>query len=324
VGSSASFGGKSVWIFGDTFFAEPAVDGYRWRGSSWSYTDDGDASDGLTGWTHALGADGKPLAALPHTALERMFDDAHNGMPCPAMNDCGARHTVWPSSLVVDPTTGMALIFYSAEHTEPTGSFAFNSVGHSIATWASITSRAIRPEVNAVPSDPTLLFGADEPSWGDAATIDGGWLYAFACQGGGLSAPCRVARVPVGLALDRGSWTFWNGVDWEANWRHAAPVFSGGVLGSVHYSPYLKKFVAYYVTPLKNTLNLRTSSRPEGPWSDELAFGEGAAPLDGTWDYGLFAHPELAGNGGKSEYVSYFQPGVFLDGVIHLVEVTYP
>jgi hypothetical protein len=198
------------------------------------------------------------------------------------------------------------------------------ATGHSIATWPSPAAPATRPEVNAVPSDPTMLFGADEPSWGDGALIDSGNLYAYACEGGGLSAPCKLARVPVDRALDRSQWTFWNGAAWVVDWHAAKSVFSGGPLGSVHFSPYLQKFVAYYVTPLKNTLNLRTAPRPEGPWSDELSFGEGSAALDFTWDYGLMAHPELARNGGKNEYLSYFQPGKFLDGVIHLVEVTYP
>ena len=45
-GCSIGWGGHSVWIFGDTFFADAARDGYHWRASTWSWTDDLEASDG--------------------------------------------------------------------------------------------------------------------------------------------------------------------------------------------------------------------------------------------------------------------------------------
>lgn len=145
VGCSIGWGGHSVWIFGDTFFADAARDGYHWRASTWSWTDDLDASDGLGGWHHGLSADGKPLALLPHTADEQAFDDAPNGTPCPGGSDCGARHTAWPASAVVNPATGQALIFYQKENTEPGGSFVSN--GFSIATWPSPEAPAVRPSL---------------------------------------------------------------------------------------------------------------------------------------------------------------------------------
>ena len=319
VGFSASFGGHSVWVFGDTFFAVPAADGYRWRASTWSWTDDADARGGLTGWTHALGADGKPLQLLPHTPGEQAFDDAHNGSPCPAGSDCGARHTAWPGAMVVDPLRG-ALVFYVRERTQLAGSFF--DYGSSIAVWPSPTAPTVRSAVanGPDPTDPTLLFGSDEPAWAAAAALDGDMLYAYACPGG-LSSPCRVARAPLASALDRAAWRFFNGHDWSADWRAGVAVLQGAPLMSVHFSAYLGKWVAYAMVPVSSAMSLSLADRPEGPWSDPELFGEGAAPQDGTWDYALFAHPEFARPG--VEYLSYFQPGRFLDGTVHLIELTY-
>jgi Domain of unknown function (DUF4185) len=321
VGFSFEWNGRSVWVFGDTFFAQAAADGYQWRASSWSWTVATDASGGLSGWQHALGADGKPLQLIPHTADEQAFDDAHNGSPCPAGSDCGARHTAWPATPLADPSRG-AIVFYSKEDTEPTGSFAFHGTGTSIAVWPSPDAAAVRAGI-ANGADSITLFGADEPGWGAAALIDAGLLYAYACDGGSLTAPCRIARVPLASALDRSAWSFWTGAAWAGDWRAAAPVFEGAPLMSVHYSEYFSRWVAFYAVPLRSTLAVRFAPRPEGPWSGAELFGEGAPPGDGNWDYGLAAHHEFAREGGRVEYVSYFQPGRFLDGVVHLVEVTY-
>ena len=323
VGYSVPFAGHSVWVFGGTFFAESATDGYRWRASTWSFTDDADARDGLGGWTHALGADAKPLALLPHTATEQAFNDAHNGDPCPTGTGCGERHTAWPGVVVVDPRLSGALVFYEKEETSPTGAFSFRSVGTSIAIWPSPDAPALRPELRPDLPDPTVLFPEDEPGWGSAAVVDGDFLFAYACEGGNLSVPCLLARVPIEAALNRSAWLFYAGSGWSDDWHAAAPVFDGAPLMSVHRSPYLDRFVAYYMVPLGGDMALRTAAHPEGPWSPEVRFGEAEPALDGNWDYALIAHPELSREDGRVEYVSYFRPGVFLDGTIHLVEVTY-
>lgn len=320
VGFSARIHGHDAWIFGDTFFAQPDANGYQWRSSTWAYTDDTDAGDGLDGWTQALGADGKPLQLLPHTTDEQAFNDAHNGNPCQAGSDCGARHTPWPGSMVVDPRSGDRLIFYELEYTELGSSF--HAVGSSIAVWSDVTAPARRPVVRPGTTHPTLLFGAAEPTWDDAALVDGDDVYVYACTGPAASAGCLIARAPVDAALRRDAWRFYTGSAWVADWTSAKPIFSGAPLMSVHYSPYLGQFVALYMVPLTSTMALRTAPRPQGPWSGEMRFAAAEPPPHAAdWDYGLLAHPELAR--GAREYLSYFRPGTFLDGTIHLVELTY-
>lgn len=323
VGFSARFGGHSVWIFGDTFFPHPAADGYRWRSSTWSWTDDTDASDGLGPWSHALGADGAPLQLLPHTPRERAFNDAHNGDPCPAREHCGARHTPWPGAFVVDYARGRALVFYWNEETEPTGPWAFKATGTSIAIWPSPGAAAIRPAPGDRDAEPAALFGADEPPWGAAALVEEDTLYAYACPGGKPTCPCRVARVALDRVFDRTAWRFWSGAGWDPDWRRAKPVLDGAPLMSVHFNPYLRRFVALHMVPLTSRMAIATAPRPEGPWSAEVRFGEGLPARNGSWDYALIAHPELEREGGRIEFASYFRPGKFLDGTIRLVQITY-
>jgi hypothetical protein len=320
VGCSIAFGGHSVWLFGDTFFANASADGYHWRASTWSYTDDNDASDGLDNWTHGLGSDGEPAQLLPHTAAEQAFDDAHNGNPCTAGSDCGARETAWVGSATVDPTTGTAWVFYQKENTD---SNSYSSNGFSIATWASPGAPATRPALRPELPDPTVMFPDGEPQLDAAAVVDGGFVYAYACPGGGLSSPCTVARAPVDQALVHAAWTFFDGTSWSSDPKGSAMVMEGAPYMSVHFSPYLGKFVAFHMGPLDGHLRLSTADHPEGPWSGDTDFGQGASPPN-NFDYGLVAHPELARDGGRVEYLSYYQPGTFLNGVIHLVEITYP
>jgi hypothetical protein len=323
LGLSILFGGHSVWVFGDTFLGETAADGYRWRSSTWSWTDDLNAADGLDGWIHALGPDRKPLQLLRHSVRERSFNDAHNGSPCPAGSNCGARHTPWPAALALDPVSGHAFVFYTNEETEPTSAFAFHSTGTSIAIWSDPARPTDRP-VASGEMEPAVLFGAAEPPWGSAAFIEGGLLYAYACSVGRLAVPCRVAHVAVQRALDRASWTFWNGMMWVADWKASVDLFDGAPGMTVHFSRHLNRYLAVYMVPLGSTMAFRTAEHPWGPWSGVEILGQAKPSLDPKgWDYSLVAHPELAKDGGRIEYLTYYQPGRFLDGVIHIVEVTF-
>jgi hypothetical protein len=322
-GYSIPFGGHSVWIFGDTFFSKTSADGYHWRASTWSWTDQTDASHGLTQWTHALGSDNDPVQLLPNTADEQTFDDAHNGNPCPAGSECGARHVAWGAAPVFDPASGQAFIFYQAEQTEPTGEWSFQSTGVSLATWTDPTQPATRPLVEGT-ANPLLLFGADEPSWGAAALISDGMLLTYACDGGQLTSPCRLARVAVANAFDRAQWTFWNGSAWVSDWHAAVNLFDGAPQMTVSFNAHLGKYLAVYMVPLAPKMAFRTAPALTGPWSDEAYFGQAQPSQDpNSFDYALVAHPELAQDGGRIEYLSYYQPGSFLNGVIHLLQVTF-
>ncbi len=325
-GVSALFGGHSVWLFGDTFFSQPASDGLTWRGSSWSWTHPTDASSGLTQFTHGLDAQGKPLQAIPNTPDEEAYDVAHNGSPCPAASGCGGRHTPWPAGgFVMDPATGSAWVFYSDMSTQPTGDFSFQTMGTGIAVWPSPAAPATRPDVGAVPADPTYLFGPDEPMWGNGAILVDGQLYAYACQGAGVSgSSCLVARVASGSVLDRSAWRFWDGTSWNVDWHAAVGVFDGAPFLSVVYNAHASSYLAWYMPPFDGQILVRTAPAPLGPWSEPVNVGRGLPSLaHGNWDYGLLAHPELDQDGGRIVYLSYDRPASFLGATVNLVQVTF-
>jgi hypothetical protein len=81
------------------------------------------------------------------TANEKTDDDgpwpyafqAHNVNNCQAQ-PCGARWALWPGSIVVNPADNSALIFYMLVSARP-GSFNFQAIGTSVATWQNIKQK---------------------------------------------------------------------------------------------------------------------------------------------------------------------------------------
>ena len=324
-GYSARFGGRSAWVFGDTILGAAAEDGATWRSSTASWTVDSDAADGIGPFEQRVDARGVPLQFVPYTAEENAFDAAHSGSPCPAGGDCGARWALWPGP-VVDDGTGHALVFYQKVSARP-GAFNFRTVGTSLATWTAPDAALVRPPVRPGALDPTLLFPDGEPGYGAAALVEDGVLYAYACALEYLTFHCTLGRVPVARALDRGAWTFFAGFAgggrWDANFRAAIPTIDAAAGFTVHRSPHLGRYLAVYSKVVSDEIAVRTAARLEGPWSDEQVVAKGVAPDDrGANDYLALAHPELAVDGGRREYITYARPGKNFTGELRLVELT--
>jgi Domain of unknown function (DUF4185) len=300
VGMSARLGDESVWIFGDTFFSEPAEDGFKVRSSTWSWT----AAPNIGAVDHALGADGKPLQLLPNTADELAYNVAHRDEP--------RRHTPWPLAIVSNGDR--AIVFYLNMVTGPNGGFDFASVSGSVATWSDRTLPATRIE--------PPIFSNEEPDWGAAALLVGSDVYAYACDGD-LPKPCKLARVPFDTIGDRSRYSFWTGTEWSSDWRDAKTVFDGAPLFSVHWNDHLGAFIAIYMEPGGNEMRYRAAPKPEGPWTDAIAFGRGEAGSDGSSPYALIAHPELAREGGAVDVLSYTRTTGFLVQETRLVELRW-
>jgi hypothetical protein len=305
-GNSALLWGHEVWDFGDTALNVQDERGSQWHSNSMSFTDDRDASDGISGFTERSDSAGAPRYFVANTAEEQAFNDAHAGDPC-QQTPCGARWAVWPGTLVYDAARDRALIFYGLVYAE-TGDFNFHGVGQGLAVWSGFDLEVDRPELSPGAEHPTLLFGQDEPDWGAAAVVDGDWLYAFSSSGNALGPDCRLARVALGQATDRTAWRYWDGKAWSPSMADATSLFTCAPIVTVARNDHLGAWVALYSAPLSNEVRLRTASQLTGPWSDsEKAFDADHRASDG-YTYDAILHPEYSEQAGKVLYVTFTRP----------------
>ncbi len=302
-GQSGLVFGHSVWTFGDTVLNQPDAEGVTWHQNSWSYTDDRVARDGLSGFTERVDAVGAPTYFIAPTDDEAAYNAAHYGSPC-AKDPCGARWAAWPGQPLWDAAGGRALVFYGLVHAAP-GDFNFHGVGQGIAVWTDFAAAPQRPVASPGAAHPTLLFGEGEPPWGDAALIEDGTLYSFACETdtGGLSPPCSLARVPTAQALDRQAWRFYDGSGWSSSMAARVTLFSGASTVTVERNAYLGLYTAVYAAPMSNDVVIRTAPALTGPWSAPALLFEADKPGGNAYD--AAPHAELEEQGGKVLYFTF-------------------
>ncbi len=319
-GYSARFGDRTVWFYGDSILSVEGEDGESWRDNTWSWSEDLDASDGVTGFVEPVDGNGAPEEFFPETDDEATFNAAHKGDDCE--DPCGARKVLWPMDPVYDAERDRMLVFYVKIYGEP-GEWNFYSMGFGVAVWEDPDQPPTRPEVAPGTDEPTLLFTDEAHGFGAAALAVDDWLYTYACEpaSGVWGKPCRVARVPFADVLERDAWRFWDGDAWVDDPDDAATVFEGNSQLSVHHSPFLGRYLAIHIDGLTDKAVLRTAPAPEGPWSQaEHAFT--AEPSHGdTFVYCGVGHGELMGDRGRLEYVSYYRSTADWEGEIRLVEV---
>ncbi len=304
---SAELDGRSVWVF---------------RGTESGYHVPIQGTMVAALWTDARDVSpsrfpkaARPARLLPWTAEELDYNLGH-GEGC--LEDCGSHWSLEPGPVVADPDSGRAFVFYEKRFSVKAGPFDEDSVGTSIAVLEEPGMPARRPVIRPGAKHPTLLFGPEEPRWGNAALIGNGFLYAYGCRFETQPSRCLLARVEVSRVLDRAAWRFYAGQNrWILDWRRARPVLSRVPWRfSVHWNAFLGKFLAIHSA--FSSVSLRVADRPEGPWSDPIAVVEGLAP--GNWF--AVGHPQLAQDGGRVEYLTYYRSTYFLGGEIRLVEVT--
>jgi len=304
---SAVFGGYSVWIYGDTFLANPNAEGFSLISDSWSYTSDLNAQDGITGFQERLDSAGAPTMILPETAAEQEFNAAHNGNPC-AEQPCGARWALWPSSIVTDTTRNQALVFYMVVYALP-GAFNFQAAGNSVAVWQDFQQLPQRPSFNTpiVANHPDLIFNQDQPNFGTASLISNGTLYIYGCgtPTNGFDKGCRLAKADPGSVQNPSAWAFYAGNgSWSSQVGAALSVFTGSSIVSVSWNSFLEQYVAVYSPPFSQNVMMRTAPNPEGPWSAETLAFNAMQPVSGNV-YDAHAHSEYDLNGGQTIFVTY-------------------
>lgn len=305
-GGSGRLFGRSVWAYGDTILSLDDIEGSNWHHNSFSSTEDFNASDGITGFSEPLDAAGAPQYLIAPTADEAAYNAAHRGDPC-AEAPCGARWAVWPGSPVFDEKRGRGIIPYGLIHAEP-GDFNFYGVGHSFALWSDFNAPPERPIVNEGAEFPTLLFGKDEPSFGNAPIILDDFLYSIACDGDGFDKPCKLARVALDNLFDRSRWEYWGDGEWSNDIANAQDLFEASDILTVDQNPYLGLFTAIYSDPGSNAVVIRTAQELTGPWSDETTLFTADRKTDEGWVYDAAPHAELSENSGRVQYISFSRP----------------
>jgi hypothetical protein len=303
-GYSALFQGTSVWVYGDTFLSKPNALDRTLISDSMSYTTDLNAQDGITGFQEQVDSAGVPAMILPETPAEQTFNQAHNGNNCQTQ-PCGARWALWPSSIVVNPSDGSALIYYMVVYALP-GSYNFQGYGSSVAVWQDFQAQPQRPVLSPpiVADHPDLIFNANEPGFGSASFISDGTLYAYGCD---YNSGCQLGKVDPASAQNRSAWSFYaGGSNWSKEIGDAVTVFNDASILSVSWNNYLQRYVAVYSPPFSQNVVMRTSMSPEGPWSREIVAFVAMMPAPGNGNvYDAIAHAEYDANGGQTIYVSY-------------------
>jgi Domain of unknown function (DUF4185) len=320
---SVMFQGFSVWLYGDTFLARPDAQNRTLISDSWSFTSDLNAQTGLSGFQEQPDPTGAPAMILSETLAEQAFNQAHNLNAC-QQQPCGARWALWPSSIVVNPADSSALIFYMVVSAQP-GNFNFQGVGNSVAVWRNLQQLSQRPTLNPpiVADHPDLLFSQSEPSFGSAAFVSHGTLYAYGCgtPNSGSDKGCRLGKVDPSSAQDRNAWTFYAGNgNWSSQIGSAISVFTGDNILSVSWNNFVQQYVAVYSQVFSQNVMIRTSPIPEGPWSKESTALTAMPPAQGNV-YDAHAHPEYDLNGGQTIFVSYSRATAAFSSEVRLVAV---
>jgi Domain of unknown function (DUF4185) len=88
---------------------------------------------------------------------------------------------------------------------------------------------------------------------------------------------------------------------------------------SAAYNPYLKKYVAYHSLHRENKIVMRTAAQLTGPWSEPKLVYRPKRLADTDLIYAAKEHPELAGAGGRVQYVTFVNSSSY---VPQLIEVT--
>lgn len=303
---SAAFQGYSVWLYGDTALQKPDASGRTFLSNTWSYTSDLDASHGITGFQERADSAGSPSMLLQETPDEYSFNLEHYGDTC-QVQPCGVRWAIWPSTIITDPVSTHALVFYTVQSVDQYGKF--QGVGGSVAIWQSFDQLPQRPTFSPVlvVDHPDLMFSQSDPSFGSAAVISNGVLYVYGCGNDtdGLDKGCRLGKVNPANVQDRTTWTFYSGSGrWSSSVSDATPVFNGLDILSVSWNNYLQRYIAVYSSLFSQNVMLRTASAPEGPWSDELLAFTALSPASGN-TYDAQAHSEFDAHGGQTIYVTY-------------------
>ncbi len=145
-----------------------------------------------------------------------------------------------------------------------------------------------------------LLWTADRPSYGTAAVIGAGDVYALGCATARfLDADCFVARAPSAAVDNPSAYAYYTGsARWSQRVDDAWPATSAGLAMDVAWLASENRWLMAYVAPLATTISVRSGLSPEGPWSAPLAAGACDLADQDMFCAGIHLHPTFAAPAG--------------------------
>lgn len=324
-GVSAVVGGRSLWVFGDTF------------GCSFSHAGSSVICSNTSATVTAPSAANPPFSAtenpgpgtsllIPYTTAE--LADANFG-PLPPSDYQRIAH--WPSA-VQRRNDGTALVYFNriySSDANPLGPFQDTGIA-----CVSLDGTCQDPNTLGYANVTRLgeVFDDTEGSFNEGVVVRGNYAYLYSWNPVyGAPIPFSVARVPVGQEVQRSSYTFFDGSGWSTDIGDA--VAADGMVGggTVAFNPYLGKYLSigqrpgeiFFPNGTEQYLTIQTADAPEGPWSDVLDIPVGQSANSGP-NYHFLEHAELAMQRGKTILVSYFHPVNAVQARIFLLRITFP
>ena len=237
LGSSFTYKGEIVLVFGDTF----AFDGRYWRSNVLGFSSDNDPTDGVT--------------------IDRMIT-----------NQYGHATEILPSKKVdfeemtVIPTYGIAvgdrmfLHYMSVSHWGPPGRW---DLGRSGFAYSDDDGETWTYDADAVwPGD---------SNFGQVAMEEfEGHIYVWGIPGGRYGG-VQLARVVPENLLDFDAWEYWSDGTWIPDSSEAGQVIPPNVGElSVRWNSYYEKWIMMYLNDPAGLIELRTADEITGPWSEPL------------------------------------------------------
>lgn len=282
VGSSVALGGgKSRFIFGDTFLGGFGSDGARdIHGAVHSSTvvvDDDALGTCFAG--NSFVASGGAVAQF----LQPTQDEA------------------WP----VGPARidgGSLELLYTWVRSDPSAGLGFDTLGNGIVSGPAT--------VASIPVDVQALSAPASEAMPAAWIVRDGYAYLYRCgsQVGPGWDPCVVARAPVASLATLSAYRYYvSGQGYVGAYAAATIVTEGAPAFSVTWNAYLGAYLEIYVEPFGPAVYARTAPAPEGPFSDELALWPCTLPADdaNSYCYAGFEHPQLDSPDGRDVVITY-------------------
>ncbi|ANZ27071.1 hypothetical protein A4U64_22060 [Rhodococcus sp. WB1] len=280
-------GRQVLAAFGDTF-GDCSVEGDEWRRNILMRSGDTELSDGI---------------AVP----DPRPGDRYSGAPVLSSDPNFAREVLGSVGIDGVETTVVPTAGISVGGTQYINFMSVRAWGEPGEWWTNASAVAYSTDngetwtvdpATARVNTPVEVPGVQQLATGNsnfqqhAYVKHEGYVYDFGTPDGRFG-PAYVSRVPEAEIRDLTAYEFWTGTHWILGGIDAAVPVVDAPVGemSVHWTG--STFVLLYGNEERGQIEMRTSARPEGPWSAPRAVVTGAQ-IGGL--YAPYIHPWSSGN----------------------------